>query len=161
MVRALNNSTLRVHRAILGYRPYRMKPVHFATSFILALKGQYYRLEYLNKASVPKTVLSGPRRASNEYSSYQLYPLLKEKGIINPNINIKMFNSLRAHLNAAFNNDGSALNAAFPPYSTFGTDFSTPSIQYISNQSKNHGHSGSFVLSVLEATPAGKRRLIV
>ncbi len=25
----------RVHGAILGYQPYRMKPVHFATSFLL------------------------------------------------------------------------------------------------------------------------------
>lgn len=44
----------RVHGAVLGYQPYRMKPVHFATSFLLALTGRYYKLEYLNKASVPK-----------------------------------------------------------------------------------------------------------
>ncbi|MGH6925214.1 MAG: hypothetical protein ACRED5_15895, partial [Propylenella sp.] len=41
----------RVHGAILGYQPHRMKPVHFATSLLLALTGRYFRLEYLNKAS--------------------------------------------------------------------------------------------------------------
>ena len=66
---------------------------------------------------------------------------------------------LRAHLGAAFNNDGAALAAAFPPYSTFGADYSAPSAHYISNTSKNHGYSGSFVRTVFEATKEGREAL--
>ena len=47
-------SLQRVHGAILGYKPMRMKPVHFATSFILAVTGRHSVLEVLNKASNPK-----------------------------------------------------------------------------------------------------------
>ena len=54
----------RVHGAILGYQPYRMKPVHFATSFLLALTGRYYRLEYLNKAAVAEDSAQGQTEGS-------------------------------------------------------------------------------------------------
>ena len=149
----------RVHGAALGYQPFRMKPVHFATSFLLALTGRYYPLEYLNKASVPKTVPKDRRNAPDEYPSDRLHPLLVERGTLDPAVDLEAFRTLRAHLNAAFNNDGAALSAVYPPQSTFGADYSAPSIRYISNRSKNHGHSGSFVMSVLEATVAGRETL--
>ena len=85
--------------------------------------------------------------------------------ILHPGMNefsdshLEAFRMLRSHLNAAYNNDGAALSAVYPPYSTFGADYSAPSIHYISNQSKNHGYSGSFVKSVLEATTAGRETL--
>ena len=148
-----------VHGAILGYQPYRMKPVHFATSFLLALTGRYYRLEYLNKASVPKTAPKDSQTIRDEYPSDRLHALLVERGILAPSVNREAFRTLRAHLNAAYNNDGSALSAVFPPYSTFGADYSAPSTRYISDRSKNHGHSGSFVVSVFEATAAGREAL--
>ena len=149
----------RVHVAVLGYQPFRMKPVHFATSFLLALTGRYYRLEYLNKASVPKTVPKKGARVRDEYLSDRLHPLLVDNGTIDRGIELEAFRTLRAHLNAAYNNDGASVSAAFPPYSTFGVDYSAPSIRYISNRSKNHGFSGSFVLSVMEATAAGRETL--
>ena len=149
----------RVHGAILGYQPYRMKPVHFATSFLLALTNRYYRLEYLNKASVPKTAPKDGPRVHDEYPSDRLHPLLVELGRLDPSVDLDAFRTLRAHLNAAYNNDGSALSAVYSPYSTFGADYSAPSTRYISDRSKNHGHSGSFVLSVLEATTEGSKTL--
>ena len=149
----------RVHGAILGYQPFRMKPVHFATSFLLALTGRYYRLEYLNKASVPKTAPRDRKNVQDEYPSGRLHPLLVERGTLDPSVDLEAFRTLRAHLNAAYNNDGAALSAVYRPYSTFGADYSAPSIRYISNRSKNHGYSGSFVLSVLEATTAGREAL--
>ena len=149
----------RVHGAILGYQPLRMKPVHFATSFLLALTGRYYRLEYLNKTSVPKTAPRDRRNARDEYPSDRLYPLLVERGSLDPSVDLEAFRTLRAHLNAAYNNDGAALSAVFRPYSTFGADYSAPSTRYISDRSKNHGYSGSFVLSVLQATAAGRETL--
>ena len=129
----------RVHGAILGYQPFRMKPVHFATSFLLALTGRYYRLEYLNKASVPKTAPRDRPSVQDEYPSNRLHPLLIERGTLDPSVDPEEFRSLRAHLNAAYNNDGSALSAVYPPYSTFGADYSAPSTCYISDRSKNHG----------------------
>ena len=136
-----------------------MKPVHFATSFLLALTGRYYRLEYLNKASVPKTAPKDSQRIRDEYPSDRLHALLVERGILAPSVNLEAFRTLRAHLNAAYNNDGSALSAVFPPYSTFSADYSAPSTRYISDRSKNHGYSGSFVVSVFEATAAGREAL--
>lgn len=149
----------RVHGAILGYQPYRMKPVHFATSFLLALTGRYYRLEYLNKASVPKTVPRDRGNVNDEYPSDRLHSLLVDLGKLDPSVDLNAFRTLRAHLNAAYNNDGSALSAVFPPYSTFGADYSAPSTHYISDWSKNHGYSGSFVVSVFEATAEGRKAL--
>ena len=149
----------RVHGAILGYQPYRMKPVHFATSFLLALTGRYYRLEYLNKASIPKTAPRDKRNVEDEYPSDRLHSRLVDLEKLDPSIDLESFRTLRAHLNAAYNNDGSALGADFPPYSTHGTDYSAPSRRYISNRSKNHGYSGSFVIAVLEATSEGREAL--
>lgn len=149
----------RVHGAILGYQPFRMKPVHFATSFLLALTGRYYRLEYLNKASVPKIIPKDSRRVHDEYPSDRLHSRLVDLGKLDPSVDLDAFRTLRAHLNAAYNNDGSALSAVFPPYSTFGADYSAPSTRYISDQSKNHGYSGSFVISVLEASTEGREVL--
>jgi len=146
----------RVHGAILGYQPLRMKPVHFATSFLLALTGRHYTLEYLNKASVPKIAPKDSQRVQDDYPSDRLHPLLIDLGRLDPSVDLNAFRTLRAHLNAAYNNDGSALAAAFPPYSTFGADYSAPSVRYVSNSSKNHGYSGSFVISIFEATAEGR-----
>ena len=152
-------SVRRVHGAILGYQPLRMKPVHFATSFLLALTGQHYRLEYLNKTSVPKASPKDSKRTYDEYPSDRLHSRLVDLGILDQSVDLEAFRSLRAHLNAAYNNDGSAVAAAFPPYSTFGVDYSAPSTRYISNRSKNHGYSGSFVVSVFQSTAEGREAL--
>lgn len=148
-----------VHGAILGYQPLRMKPVHFATSFLLALTGRYYRLEYLNKASVLKLAPKDTRRVRDEYPSERLHPILIEQGRLDADVDLQAFRALRAHLGAAYNNDGAALAAAFDPYTTFGADYSAPSTRYISDKSKNHGHSGSFVLAIFEASPVGRDAL--
>lgn len=149
----------RVHGALLGYQPLRMKPVHFATSFLLALTGKYYELEYLNKASVPKIAPKDSRTVHDDYPSDRLHPILVDLGRMDSSVDLDSFKSLRAHLNAAYNNDGSALAAAFRPYSTFGADYSAPSTRYISNSSKNHGYSGSFVTRIFNASPEGRDAL--
>jgi len=136
-----------------------MKPVHFATSFMLALTGQYYRLEYLNKASVLKLAPKDSARVLDEYPSDRLLPILVEQGRLDPTIDLDAFRALRSHLGAAYNNDGAALAATFAPYSTFGADYSAPSARYISNTSKNHGYSGSFVLTIFEACDGGRAAL--
>jgi hypothetical protein len=136
-----------------------MKPVHFATSFFLALTGRYFPLELLNKTSVPKAAPKSRKGQPDEYVSDILYPLLIEAERLSANVNVDDFRTLRSHLNAAYNNDGAALNPAFAPYDSFGTDYSAPSLRYISNKSKNHGYSGSFVLHVLSSTATGREVL--
>lgn len=149
----------RVHGALLGYQPLRMKPVHFASSLLLAITGTWYRLEWLNKAAVPKATPKDSSRVQDEYPSERLYPLLIDEHRLDKAVPIESFRTLRAHLNAAYNNDGSALAAAFSPYTTYGADYSAPSLSYISNLSKNHGQAGSFVVRVLERSADGREAL--
>jgi hypothetical protein len=149
----------RVHGQLLGYQPMRMKPVHFATNFFLALTGRANRLEYLNKAAVPKSVPKDTRSISDEYPAERLLPILVDMGRVDPGVDLDSFRTLQSHLNAAYNNDGSALAAAFPPYKTFGADYSAPSLSYVTSLSKNHGYSGSFVTSIFEASEEGRATL--
>lgn len=144
----------RVYGAALGYQPMRMKPVHFASGFILALTGRFQRLEMLNKASVPR---AAPKAGAveDQYVAERLHPVLVAQGRLSPGVDEASFRLLRSHLNAAFNNDGGALGPGFAPHKTFGVDYSAPSIRYVGGMSKNHGLSGSFVVRVLGATPAG------
>lgn len=145
----------RVYGAALGYQPMRMKPVHFATSFILALTGRAYRLELLNKASVPRATPKAGSRVVDEYVAENLWPVLIEAGRLAPGVDEAAFRILRSHLNAAFNNDGGALGPGFAPHKTFGVDYSAPTVRYVCGMSKNHGLSGTFVARVLGATEAG------
>lgn len=149
-------SQRRVYGAALGYQPMRMKPVHFATGFILALTGRFHRLEMLNKASVPRAAPKVGASVEDEYVAEKLYPMLVAQGRLGPGVDEASFRLLRSHLNAAFNNDGGALGPGFAPHKPFGVDYSAPSICYIGGMSKNHGLSGSFVVRVLGATSAGR-----
>lgn len=146
----------RIHGAALGYQPMRMKPVHFATNFLLGLTGRYSDLELLNKASVPRATPKPGSRIPDEYVADVLYPKLRELNRLSDGIDLASFRILRAHLNAGFNNDGAALSPAFAPHKPFGADYSAPSTVYLTNFSKNHGHSGSFVLRILSASDAGR-----
>lgn len=142
----------------LGYAPLRMKPVHFATGFFLCLEGKYRPLQLLNKVSNPKAT---EKRPGDEYVAENLFEVLQEKEVplIGPSIDLDRFRALRNHLNAAYNNDGAALAAAFPPYSTFGHDYTTPSPLYLANWSKNHGDAGAFVHLVLRQSAEGQQFL--
>lgn len=143
----------------LGYTPLRMKPVHLATSFLLCLHGSYRRLELLNKVSNPKAT---EKRPGDEYVAENLLTMLQEDGDESPlgaDVDINALRVLRSHLNVAYNNDGAALAAGFPPYSTFGHDYSAPSTTYLSNWSKNHGNAGCFIYLVMMQTSEGREFL--
>ena len=142
----------------LAYHPLRMKPVHFATSFLLALCRRYRKLELLNKASCPKAT---EKKAGDEYVAENLFQILKDhkENVLGTQIELHDFKLLRQHLNATYNNDGAALGPSFPPYSTFGCDYTMPSLEYLSNKSKNHGNSGAFVWVVLNSSNSGKKFL--
>lgn len=153
--RAAAAAERRVHAAALGYQPMRMKPVHFASNFLLGLTGRYSDLELLNKASVPRAAAK-PGKVVDEYVPEVLHPKLSDLGKISSGIDLAAFRVLRAHLNAALNNDGAALAPAFAPYNPFGADYSAPSSDYLTNFTKNHGHSGAFLHRVLGASDTGR-----
>ena len=142
----------------LAYQPMQMKPVHFATSFLLALCRKYRKLELLNKASCPKAT---EKKADDEYVAENLFQFLKDnnESVLGTQIELQDFKLLRQHLNNAYNNDGAALGPSFPPYSTFGCDNTMPSLEYLSNKSKNHGNSGAFVWLALNSSNSGKKFL--
>ena len=142
----------RIHGLSLGYIPHRMKPVHLANNFMLNLTGRPYKLELLNKVSNPKATQV---RDGDQYVSSELRPLLIDGGQLSEKITPEEFKLLRSHLNAAYNNDGAAMAAEFAPYKTFGSDYSSPSLDYVTKSSKNHGHCGSFVHKILRATKPG------
>jgi hypothetical protein len=143
----------RLHQQALGYQPLRMKPVHLATSFLLALVGRYRSLELLNKAANPE---AAEKRPGDPYVAENLFRILCEEGtILNERVGLPEFRLLREHLHAAFDNDG-ALNPSFAPRSSFGSDYSTPSLAYLTNGSKNHGHAGAFLWLILDASESGR-----
>lgn len=153
-------SLVEAQKAFLGYQPLRMKPVHFATSFFLALTGRYFDHEILNKAANPKPI---PRKSdvSDHYVTAQFIEWLEtlELSPFGDEFGDASVSSLRSHLNCAYNNDGAALAPGYAPYSTYGFDFSTPGPEYLANKSKNHGNAGAMVHQVLKLSPTGKQCL--
>ncbi len=142
----------RIHFALLGYQPLRMKPVHFATNFFNSVCGHYYPLDLFNKALVVKFGES----TDDEYVTVNLRRRLLEAGIIHPSMSEAQLALLRNQINAVYDNDGSAVHACFKPYTTFGNDYTLSSTRMLSGESKNHGYSGYFVHQVLSVTTAGK-----
>ncbi len=144
-----------LYKRAIGYQPMRMKPVHFATSFLLCLHGKYRTLELLNKAANPKAVEKSP---GDPYVSRNLFELLNDSDNtpLGEAVTEQEFAILRTHLNQAFNNDGAALAPGFKPYSTFGFDFSTPAPDFLANASKNHGNSGALMFAILGQSANGR-----
>jgi len=142
----------RIHFALLGYQPLRMKPVHFATNFFNSVCGHYYPLDLFNKALVVKFGES----TDDEYVTVNLRRRLLEAGIIHASMSEAQLALLRNQINAFYDNDGSAVHACFKPYTTFGNDYTLSSTRMLSGESKNHGYSGYFVHQVLSVTTAGK-----
>ncbi len=139
----------------LGFVPWRMKPVHFATSFLLCIHPQYRQLELLNKVSHIK---SREDWDGDEYFADNIYNRLMNQSsrILAPTITIDDFKLFRDHMSAVFNNDG-AMGAMFGRKKSFGCDYSTPSMDYLANQCKLHGNSGAFVYLVLNQSETGRR----
>jgi hypothetical protein len=166
---SLNDSQLRkaalakvapVYRRLLGYKPERMKTVHFATSFLLCLTGSYRALELLNKASNPKAVPKGDAK-NDHYFTPTFLQFIQDLDTppISPQITENELVLLRNHLHNTFNNDGAALAAAFKPHKTHGFDFTTPSPLFLANGSKNHGNAGALVYCALKQSDEGNEFL--
>jgi hypothetical protein len=148
----------RLQRAALGYKPLRMKPVHLATSFLVALTGRYRDLRWLNIVAIPHIAEKKP---GDLYVSDNLYPDLinGHADFIGKGVTKHHFILLRQHLNASFNNDDAAYADFARSGSAHGVDYSTPSRDYLANQSKNHGNCGAFLCLVFNETEVGRQFL--
>lgn len=62
---------------------------------------------------MPKSVPKDTRSVHGEYPAERLLPLLIDLNRVDAGMDLDSFRTLRLHLNAAYNNDGSALGAAF------------------------------------------------
>jgi hypothetical protein len=132
----------------------RIKPIHFASGFFLALTNRYYRLETLNKA----VATSANKEMKEDYATPGLRDLLAAKGCVRADFSLESIHDVRVHLHPVANND-EAVYPAFWPYSGFGNDYSLVSSRLLTNHKRNDGYAGLFVARVLKQSDAGTRVL--
>lgn len=143
-------SKQKIHGRAFGYEPGRMKPVHFATGYFLAVTGQWYRLEWLNKLAVT----SHSDGLKDGYLPENLFEALQNERI-GPRVDLAKLEALRQQVNAVVDNDA-AVFAAFSPYSQFGNDYTFTSARFVTNHKRKDGFAGYFVARVLEHSDEGR-----
>lgn len=129
----------------------RVKPVHFATGFFVALLGRQYEQQILNKT----VAFSQTKTLEGDYSLSNLRNLLLREERISSDIDLSALHALRKQLRCLANND----DAVYPAYTGkagFGCDYSTASADVLTKNKDNDGFSGLFVFSVLDQTPNGQ-----
>jgi hypothetical protein len=129
----------------------RVKPVHLATGFFVALLGRQYEQQILNKT----VAFSQTKNLEGDYSLPALHRLLLSEGRISGEVDLGALQILRKHLRCLANND----DAVYPAYTGkagFGCDYSTASADVLTKTKDNDGFSGLFVFSVLSQTEDGK-----
>lgn len=132
----------------------RIKPIHFASGFFLALTDRHYQLETLNKT----VAMSANKAMEEDYSTSGLSELLRANGSVRADFGEESIHDLRRHLHSVVAND-EAVYPVFAPYSGFGNDYSLVSSRFLTNHKRNDGFAGLFVSSVLRQSDAGKRVL--
>lgn len=143
-----------VHFAAIGYEPFRMKPVHFATGFFLSLLGESYDLEWLNKVAVVKA----NKGLLGDYLPENLLELLKQQDRVDANMGTASLKWLRTQVNGVVNND-EAVYPAYHPYRPSGNDYTLSSDKLITSERRIDGFSGHLVNRVLERTSPGQQIL--
>ncbi|HUY91797.1 MAG TPA: hypothetical protein VMV10_23850 [Pirellulales bacterium] len=130
----------------------RIKPIHFASGFFLALTNRYYQLETLNKT----VATSSNKEMKEDYATPGLRELLLANGCVCADFSVESVHNMRGHLQPVADND-EAVYPAFRPYSGFGNDYSLVSSRLLTNHKRNDGYAGLFVSLVLQQSDAGKR----
>lgn len=145
-----NMSTL--YGAAFGFNTdRRVKPVHFATGFFVALMGQKSKGELLNNV----VAFSDGKEPVGDYTIERLHPKLITLEKLNSKITLNDLHTLRKHLHCLADND----DAVFPVYTEkagFGCDYSTASYDMLTSTKDNDGFAGFFVYSILDATDDGR-----
>jgi hypothetical protein len=125
----------------------RVKPVHFATGFFVALLGRSYRNEILNNV----VAFSDGKDLTGNYALDNLHLVLTSSGNISDGVGKRDLHTLRKHLHCLANND----DAVFPE-GGFGCDYSTAAHDVLTRTKDNDGFAGFFTCSILEATDDGR-----
>jgi hypothetical protein len=129
----------------------RVKPVHFATGFFVALLGRNYRDEILNNV----VAFSDGKDLTGNYALDNLHPELVRSGKMASGVSKRELHTLRTHLRCLAAND----DAVFPAYAEkagFGCDYSTACHDILTRTKDNDGFAGFFTYSVLSATDDGR-----
>jgi hypothetical protein len=129
----------------------RVKPVHFATGFFVALLGHSYKAELLNNV----VAFSDGKDPTGDYILEILHKKLVELEKLTATVKWSELHTLRKHLRCLAGND----EAVFPAYAEragFGCDYSTASHDILTRTKDNDGFSGYFTYSVLESTEDGR-----
>lgn len=139
------------HYQALGYEPLRMKPAHFASGFFIAITGEVFPNELLNRVAViqaNKGLLEG-------YRPDAVSERLRSDGILPEGTNQTAVELLRIQVNGVVNNDD-AMYPAFKPYNPKGNDYTFISRRLLTTEDRTDGYAGVFVVSVLETTDFGR-----
>ena len=140
----------RIHGRAFGYEPGRMKPVHLATGYFLALTERWYLLELLNKG----VVTTHSKGLKGDYLPENLLEILRKEGRISGGIDGNKLVALRQQIRAVADNDAAAF-AAFAPYSQFGNDYTLTSARLVTGHKRLDGYAGAFIVRVLQRSEAG------
>ncbi len=139
------------HFQAFGYEPLRMKPVHFASGFFIALKGQVYANELLNKVAVTQA----NKGLQHGYTAEDLLAKLKADQLVSSTMTQADVELLRVQVNGVVNNDA-AMYPAFHPYRPKGNDYTFISPRVLTTANRTDGFAGLFVFAVLDETASGK-----
>lgn len=132
----------------------RVKPVHFATGFFLAVTKKNHKQRNLNYT----VALPARKEPEGKYALAVLREHLAEEGIISDSFEASDLHLLRTHLQAVADND----DAVFPMFGKkagFGSDYSASSARLVSRLKDNDGFLGQFVKSVFEHSDEGRKVL--
>lgn len=139
------------HFQAFGYEPLRMKPVHFASGFFIALTGELFENELLNKVAVTKA----NRGLLGDYTSEAIINRLKDDGLVSHSIQRAEIVLLRTQINGIVNNDA-AMYPAFHPYKPKGNDYTFISSRILTGENRTDGFAGFFVYTILNSSVHGK-----
>lgn len=132
----------------------RVKPVHFATGFFVALFGRQNRTELLNYL----VAVTDGRTPAESYLLPKLHESLTAEAKISSAVDQQSLHVLRKHLRCIASND----EAVYPIYGgakEFGCDYTTASHDILTSTRDNDGFAGFFVHSVLAGSEDGQKVL--
>ena len=139
------------HFQAFGYEPLRMKPAHFASGFFIALTGQTFANELLNKVAVIRTT----RGLQEDYAAESVFDRLRQDDRIAQSVAQPDVELLRVQVNGVVNND-SAMYPAFKPYRPKGNDYTFISPRVLTEGNQTDGFAGLFVFTILAETDSGR-----
>lgn len=142
------------HFEAFGYEPLRMKPVHFASGFFLAINDEFYVNELLNKVAVTKS----NRGLVGSYAPEKVVQVLRQESRIANSIDQPRVELLRVLINGVVDNDD-AMFPAFDEFSQKGNDYTFITKRVLNRANRTDGYAGYFVARVLAMSEQGNHVL--